>query len=121
MKKRALYLAGFLMFFTLCAMVLKPVPILPEDELTVVEGQVESIFEGGEFDVVFKLYDSPERYYINRGLEQGLTLEGLRSKLLDRKVTIKYPEFWSLLANGSPHHLSKLEHNGETIFSELKD
>lgn len=119
MKKRYIGLFGFLAFMLLVSLVLKPVPILPEEELAVTRGTVDRIFEGGEFDIVFKLRETEKYYYINRGLEQGLNLDNLRNKLLGRRVTIKYPEYWSILGDGSTHHLSKLEHNGQTIFSEV--
>lgn len=120
MKKRILLAAGIIVFVALCLMIFRPVPILPEEELKVAEGKIERIFEGGEKDIVFKLRDSEEFYYINRGLEQGYTLTDLRAKLIGRQVTIKYPEYWSLLGSRYTHHLSKLEYRGEVVFSELE-
>ncbi len=94
--------------------------MLPEDELTIASGTVSQIFEGGENDIVFRLAETNERFYINRGLEQGLKIQDLQGELLGNKITLKYPEYWSLLTNGTSHHISKLEYRGKTIFSELK-
>lgn len=118
MKKRFTIFLAITLFITLCGLALRPVPVLPEEKLHIVEGFVEQISEGSSEDIVFKLHDSQNRYYINRGLEQGLDLADLRARLIGRKVTIKYPQYWSLMSGGSTH-LSKLEHNGQTVFSEL--
>lgn len=94
--------------------------MLPENELTVTNGTVAQILEGGENDIIFRLRETDERFYINRGLEQGLTIKELRQELLGSKITLKYPEYWSLLGGGSTHHISKVEFQGRTIFSELR-
>lgn len=119
MKKNVLLLIGIAVLLFLGVLVLRPVPILPEDELTVTEGTVALIFEGGSKDIMFKLQENPDYFYINRGLEQGLTINSLKALLIGREVVIKYPEYWSLIGNDDVHHLSKLEFEGETIFSEL--
>ena len=118
MKKSILLLTGVVAVIALCAMIFRPVPLLPEDELQVAEGKIERIFEGGTKDIVFKLRDSDKTYYINRGIEQGYSITDLRANLIGREVTIKYPEYWSLLSGGS-RHLSKLEYRGEVVFSEF--
>ncbi len=106
----------------LFAIILRPVhiPKNPEDCL-VAKGKVIQIYEGGIKDVVFKLEGDNTRYYINRGLEQGLILEELQQKLIGNNVTILYPKHWSLLdPNNTTKHLSVLEYNGEELFNEIK-
>ena len=118
MKKNALLITGIVTLLILGGLILKPVPILPEEELAVAEGTVTLIFDGGSQDIMFKLQENPDYFYINRGLEQGYTIGSLRELLVGQVVTIKYPEYWSLLGDEA-HHLSKLEFQGEVIFSEL--
>ena len=110
---------GIVVLVVLGVLILRPVPILPEEELTVAEGTVALIFDGGSKDIMFKLQESPDYFYINRGLEQGYTIGSLRDLLIGQVVVIKYPKYWSLIGNDDVHHLSKLEFEGETIFSEL--
>ena len=100
---------------------LRPVPIVPESEAITVKGKVKSIFEGGVKDVVFVLEDQASRFYINRGLENGLNLNDLQNRLVGKEVIIKYPSYWTPFdANKRIRHLSKLEVDGEVIFDELK-
>jgi len=117
--KRALgiFFSGIILLVGLAAMIFKPVPILPENELAVVTGEVSSIYATDSYDIFFKLQDG-DRFYINRGTEQGYDVDELRNQLLGKTITIKYPEAKSLLG-GNSHHLSKLEFKGKTLYSEV--
>ena len=101
--------------------ILRPVPIVAEEDALIDSGIVSSIYGGGVKDVVFILENGKHRYYINRGLENGLDLKELREKLIGKKVTIKYPYYWTPLDwDDETKHLSKLETETEVIFNELK-
>ena len=120
MTKKIILLIGFI-FFVIAVLILRPVPIVSEDKAIIETGVVKLIFEGGVNDVVFKLEDNNKRYYINRGLESGLTIKGLREKLIGEEVVFKYPRYWTPLDwNNEIRHLSKVEFNNEVIFNELK-
>lgn len=121
MKKRLALSTGsfMLLLIILAAALFRPVPILPEHELSITSGIVDEVFEGGEKDIVFKLKEEDQLYYINRGLEQSLSLSELRAKLIGNEVTIKYPEYWTLINSDYSRHLSKLEFEGSTIYSEV--
>ena len=102
-------------------LVLRPVPIVSEDKAIVETGIVANIFEAGVKDVVFMLEDIPRKFYINRGLEQGLNLEDLKNRLIGKEIILKYPKYWTPLDwNHRIKHVSKLEFNGEVLFNELK-
>jgi len=107
---------GMLVFFTYLLNILI-VPILPENELSVVEGQVTHIYEAGHQDVCFRLKGHENSYYINRGLENGLSLEVLKERLLGETVTIKHPEYM-MIKYAKSVHLSILRHEDETLFDE---
>lgn len=115
-------LIGFLLFILFAAiLIFRPVPIVKEEKALVVKGEVIGVFEGGVKDVVFLLKDNPQRYYINRGLENGLNLHELKKNLMGREITLKYPKYWTPLDwNNRIRHVSKLEFNGEVLFNELK-
>jgi len=76
---------------------------------------VDRIYEGGVKDIVFAQNDG-KFYYINRGLEQGYTLEGLRNQLLNKTVTLQVT---NMLA-GSSAHINELRLGDEVIFDENK-
>ena len=119
--KKRIFQVALLSFFILLIFAFKPVPIPAEANCKVMEGTVSKVFEGGEKDVVFLLHENDVAYYINRGLELGLTLESLRYQLKGKKVTIKYPKYWTPLdPYNKTRHISKLESDGEVIFTEVE-
>lgn len=113
-----------LSFFLLCAIAMviaRPVPIVSEDEALIQEGIVSDIYEGGVKDIVFKLENNSDIFYINRGLERGLEITLLKERLIGKEVIFKYPKHWTPLDwDNSSKHISKVETNNEVIFNELK-
>jgi len=85
----------------------------PED-CQLKEMTVSSIYEGGVKDIVFADANG-EFYYINRGLERGMTLAEMEQKVLNKKVTLH-------LANtvlGTSNHIAQLAVENEVIFTEF--
>lgn len=107
-----------IIFLALGVLILRPVPVPDEKDCLVVNGKVIEIFEDGVKDVVFKLEGLDKTFYVNRGLERGLELSKLRTALISKKITIKYPRYWTPLGNSSKH-ISKIESAQGIIFSEL--
>lgn len=78
------------------------------------EIEVSRIYEGGVKDIVFA-ESSGDFYYINRGLEQGYTLEGMEEIVLNKKVTLH-------LANtvmGTSNHIAQLATEDKVVFTEF--
>ncbi len=76
--------------------------------------------EGGENDIVFTLKNGEGILYINRGLENGLSLAELSQKLKGNEVTLHYAKHWSLLnPNMKMKHVTQLEFEGDTLYSEF--
>lgn len=98
---------------------LRPVPILPEEELIVHEGVVKNIYESNDKDIFFTV-EPRMSFYINRGTERGLKINQLKAKLIGEKVTFKYPEYKSIFGNGSVRHVSVIKVGDETVFSEVR-
>ena len=98
--------------------IFRPVPIPKESDCEVVTGNVIRIDEQGDKDIVFTIAGQKRTFYVNRGLERGLELNKLRSDLINKEVTIKYPRYWTLLGNSSKH-IAKIEFSGRTIFTEI--
>ena len=60
-------------------------------------GLVEDVFIGGVNDVVIRLNKDPKRYFMNRGLEEGLTISQIRKDLINQVVVIESkPEGFNL-------------------------
>lgn len=85
----------------------------PED-CEIKEITVSQIYEGGVKDIVFAEANG-DFYYINRGLEQGLSLADLKQKVLNKKVTLHLAKTMM----GTSEHISQLAIESEIIFTEF--
>jgi hypothetical protein len=84
------------------------------EECDVVAITVTEILEGSAFDIVF-ISSENDRYYINRGLEQGLSISALEEQVLNKKVTLHLP----VLLFGSSKHIAQLAIADNVIFTEF--
>jgi len=76
--------------------------------------EVTKVYEGGVKDIVFE-EDNGDFYYINRGLERGFTLEELRKRVQNKKVTLHLAK--TLV--GSSNHIAQLAIEDTIIFTEF--
>lgn len=115
-------IVGFGIFFLFIAiLIFRPVPIVAEEKAVTEEGIVSEIYSNQGNDVIFRIKDTPRRFYINRGLEYGLNLEQLQNELVGETIVMKYPKYWTPLDwNNEIRHLSKVEYKGAVLFNELK-
>ena len=118
--KKIIFISVTFLLFIAGILIFRPVPIISEDKAVVVEGVVSEIHERGVKDIVFKLKGDNTAYYINRGLEHDLTIEGLKEKLVGNHVILKYPKYWTPLDwNNKIRHISKVEFNNDVLFNEF--
>lgn len=88
----------------------------PEDcKLKVVT--INSIKEGSSYDIIF-FSNSGDRFYINRGLEQGLNLDSLKAKVLNKTVTLHLAKVLGGMATSE--HISQLAVKDDILFTEFK-
>ncbi|HLT33232.1 MAG TPA: hypothetical protein VKZ98_05525 [Aquaticitalea sp.] len=115
----------FLIAFSLAVvitavLVLRPVPIISENEAITETGIVSDIYEDGDNDIVFRLENNERIFYINRGLQNGLEINTLKEKLIGNPIILKYPKYWTPLDwNDKIKHLSKVAFKDEIVFNEL--
>jgi len=90
------------------------------DDCYVVTGKIKHVKAiKGINDIVFYLHDIDKQFYINRGLEAGLTKESLDT-LKGMEVTIYPVDHWTLLdPNHKNEHVARVEAGGKVIFSEF--
>lgn len=120
MKKKYFVISAGLIALITVILSLRPIPILAEKDCLVLKGTVTKIYEGGVKDVVIELSGQNQKFYVNRGLERGLNLKELQQKLTGLEIVLKYPDYWTPLDPGkSIIHISKIEHEGQTICTEL--
>jgi len=116
MNKRTLILALtitllFTVFLSLHSCIINnPQP----EECEIKTVKITDITEGPGFDIVFN-DDSVDRFYINRGLENGLNLDSLNANILNKTVTLHLPK----LFYGTSNHIAQLAIDDEIIFTEF--
>ena len=88
----------------------------PED-CEVINTTISNITEGTSYDINFR-DTSGKSYYINRGLEQGLNLEDLNTKVLNKTVTLHLAKV--LGGTSTSNHISQLAIGEEIIFTEFE-
>ena len=115
-------LVTFILIVSIIAvLIFRPVPIVSESKAISEIGIVKEIYSNKGNDVIFIMLNTDRKFYINRGLENGLELNNLKEKLIGNSIVIKYPKYWTPLDwNNSIRHISKVEFKNEIIFNELK-
>ena len=115
-------LVSFILIVSIIAvLIFRPVPIVSESKAISEIGIVKEIYTNKGNDVIFIMLNTERKFYINRGLENGLELNNLKEKLIGNSIVIKYPKYWTPLDwNNSIRHISKVEFKNEIIFNELK-
>tara|TARA_R110002072_G_scaffold7503_2_gene40860 strand:- start:652980 stop:653345 length:366 start_codon:yes stop_codon:yes gene_type:complete len=86
-----------------------------EEKSNIVEMKVTKISEGGVKDLVFHNAEG-DFYYINRGLENGFTLENAREAVLNKNVKLHLSESW---IGTESRHISQLEVDGHILYTEF--
>jgi len=104
----AFFLSIFLMFKS--CVINNPQP----EECKIVDVTIKKITEGSSYDIVFH-DDGTDYYYINRGLQQGLNLDSLNAKVLNKTVTLHLPK----MLFGTSEHIAQMAFGDEIIFTEF--
>ena len=115
-------LVSFILIVSIIAvLIFRPVPIVSESKAISEIGIVKEIYSNKGNDVIFVMLNTDRKFYINRGLENGLELNNLKEKLIGNSIVMKYPKYWTPLDwNNSIRHISKVEFKNDIIFNELK-
>lgn len=109
--KRVLILSFFISL--LCTSCLIQNPKIEDCEVKNIT--VVKVYEGGVKDIVFA-ESNGSFYYINRGLEQGYTLEGFRKKVLNKNVTLHLA---NTLIGSESNHIAQIAVGNEILFTEF--
>ena len=90
----------------------------PRPENCVIEtAKIVKITEGPYFDIVFH-DNGTDRFYINRGLQNGLNLDSLNAKVLNKTVTLHLAK---IIGGITSEHIVQLAIDKDTIYSEFPD
>jgi phosphopantothenate synthetase len=98
----------------------KPVTSVNSDDCVLISGKIVSIEEGTSNDIQIRLENDSHYYYINRGLEKGVNLKQLSSKVLNKTVTLYCPNRWTIVSpDGIVPHISRMEKGTSVVYSEF--
>ncbi|WP_250433272.1 hypothetical protein [Hanstruepera flava] len=105
------FCVGFFGLVAISSLIIKdPKP----EKCVVLTKKIVRITEGSSYDIV--LSDAgTDHYYINRGLEQGLNLDSLSAKVLNKTVTLHLPKLWL----GTSEHIAQLAVGDDIIYTEF--
>ena len=111
----------FIGFMWVIIQTFKPVRNVGYDDVIEVTGKVVKVSESAGFDIIITLENDPHIYYINRGLQQGLTIKQLSTDLLNQTVVLYPIKRWTIFTrDGIMGHISKIVLNDRVIFNEIK-
>ncbi len=118
MKKKNILLIGIPVFAILITFALSTLTITkPQPNKCEVQTKtITKIKEGTSYDIIFKDTNG-ESYYINRGLERGLNLEALNTKVLNKTVTLHLAKVLGGFATSN--HIAQLSIGDAIIFTEF--
>jgi len=98
----------------------KPVTTVKSNDCVLISGKIVSIDQGTSNDIQIRLENDSHYYYINRGLEKGINLEQLSSKVLNKTVTLYCLNRWTIVnPDGIVPHISKMEKGTTVVYSEF--
>ncbi|MFP4844857.1 hypothetical protein [Winogradskyella sp. PE311] len=86
----------------------------PED-CEIIDIKITQITEGTSYDIVFHSNEF-KSFYINRGLEQGLNLDSLKRKVLNKTVTLHLAK---IMGGVTSNHISQMALSDTIIFTEF--
>ncbi|WP_109302304.1 hypothetical protein [Aquimarina sp. AU474] len=112
----------FLVFMWSMVQTFRPVRNVQPNDVMKIKGTVTDIKEGPGFDIVITLENDNHYYYINRGLEYGLTIEQIQSNILNKTVTLYPIKRWTIFTRDSNMgHVSKIMINNKVIYNEINN
>lgn len=109
-------------FITLIVLILRPITTLYIDDCIEVTGTVNYIkaYDKSK-DIHIRIGDGG-RYYINQGLERGLTEIDLISTIMSKEVTIHYADHWTPLdPKRIGRHVARVTYGEEVLYDEIKE
>ncbi|WP_405209261.1 hypothetical protein [Aquimarina sp. LLG6339-5] len=112
----------FIIFITIAFQTFKPIQNVQPDDVIKITGVVSKIEERSGFDIAITLENDPHYYYINRGLEYGLTIEELQDQILNKKVVLYPIHRWTIFTPDKiMGHIAKLMIDDQVIFNEINN
>ncbi|WP_046743051.1 hypothetical protein [Kordia zhangzhouensis] len=95
-------------------------PTVHSEDCILISGKVISVKEGTSSNIQIRLENDSHYYYIDRGMEKGVNLEQLSTKVLNKTVTLYCPNRWTIVnPDGIVPQISKMEKGTSVVYSEF--
>ena len=120
MKKTLIFSASFLLLLVLIAMI--PIPTPTKENIDRVKGLVGEIYLSGSNDIILKLVDDDNAYYINGFKDLGIDYTDLKADLLYQDVEIGFVKNWSIFGKlNKMRPVCMVQSENEVMFSVIRD
>jgi hypothetical protein len=107
-------------FIVFVVMIFTPVPNATNDNVDLVKGVIEKVYEPCCLDVSFRLIGDSRNYYINRGIECGISPDQMHNDLQGKEVEMKIIQHWTPLDwNKSLGSIAEIRVGEEIVFSAI--
>ena len=119
MKKAIIAFTAFLIVLVIGAgILLKGMTIInPKMKNCTKQSMYVTKIEASSSMDIFLSGSNGKSYYINRGIERGLTVKELSQKVLHKEISVYLPK----LLTGISNHISQLSIGDEILFTEFEE
>ncbi|MCM5530261.1 hypothetical protein [Parasegetibacter sp. NRK P23] len=119
--RKVVYVLLTFLFLTFGFLSFRPLPNASADNCISYSGIVTDVLKGdGEADIVVKLKDCKNYYYINRGIDNGHSVEALKEKLIGQDVELLTISHWTPLDPLSKiRHIAEIRSVGALVYTEF--
>lgn len=119
----ALRIIKYLFIFfilVLVVMIFRPITTLHIDDCLSSSGITTKVWaHESSKDVHIRIGDEG-RYYINRGLERGISEKEFSEKIMGKEIIIHYADHWTPLdPTGVVRHVARVSHGEDILYDEI--
>jgi hypothetical protein len=118
MRSNIIIAGGLILFGSIVMATLRPHVDLTAASVTQ-RGVVTEIYETVFDDLALKLKGQQKIFYLDGALAKGMSLSQIKDKLINKAVTIQYPDRWTPISESEEqYYVSTLAYQGEVIYQD---
>ncbi|MBP2831403.1 hypothetical protein J8281_04310 [Aquimarina sp. U1-2] len=112
----------FIVFMVVMIQTFRPVTKIDPEDVMKITGKVINIEAAPGFDIAITLENDNHYYYINRGLQQSLAIEPLRTAILNKNVTLYTLKRWTIFTpDCNMGHIAKIVTANQVVFNKINN
>jgi hypothetical protein len=119
MKSNIIIAGGLILFSAIVMATLRPNSFKAETNSVTERGIVAEIYETVFDDLAVKLKGQQKIFYLDGAVTKGLSLSQIKNKIMDKQVSIQYPERWTPITDDEEqYYVQTLAYEGEVIYHD---